>query len=278
MSTLNFPTNPSIGDTYTIGTNTWVWTGSAWIKYNPLTVTTSTVSTSTNTGAVVVAGGIGVGGAINVGSTSTILGAIILTTATVLPGTDIQIVEAPDGTITINNTSTLQTVTDRGATTTNIVYITNTTESTSTNTGALIVDGGIASKKDVHVAGTVHAEHLKIQDAIIDSTYVSTNTTATIVIDRYPTEVYRSAKYLVQIDEGVGPGAEFQVIEILLLVTNDNEVYTTNYGLITSNGELGEFSSAVDDDNPLDPYLELYFTPYQETEKTITVLRTAVTK
>jgi hypothetical protein len=30
MSTLNFPTSPSLNDTYTFGTKTWVWNGAAW--------------------------------------------------------------------------------------------------------------------------------------------------------------------------------------------------------------------------------------------------------
>jgi hypothetical protein len=30
MSTLNFPTSPSVDDTYSFGTKTWIWNGSAW--------------------------------------------------------------------------------------------------------------------------------------------------------------------------------------------------------------------------------------------------------
>ena len=30
MSTLNFPTSPSLNDTYSFGTKTWVWNGAAW--------------------------------------------------------------------------------------------------------------------------------------------------------------------------------------------------------------------------------------------------------
>lgn len=30
MSTLNFPTSPSLNDTYSFGTKTWVWNGEAW--------------------------------------------------------------------------------------------------------------------------------------------------------------------------------------------------------------------------------------------------------
>jgi hypothetical protein len=80
MSQLNFPTNPSPGDTWTIGENTWVWNGAAWIKStssknivnvftvtNTLYVTSTTNSTSTTTGALQVTGGVGVGGSVYVG-------------------------------------------------------------------------------------------------------------------------------------------------------------------------------------------------------------------
>jgi hypothetical protein len=174
---------------------------------------------------------------------------------------------------------TLQTVTDAGSTTTNIVYFTNTTNSTSTTTGAILIDGGIGVRKDVTVGGTVKAEHLRIQDAIMDSSYTVTTGTSTVVIDQYPTNIYRSSKYLVQVEEDIGMSSEFQIIEILLLVTNTGTVYTTDYGLITSNGELGEFSADVDDiTNPSDPQLQLYFTPNTTSTKIITVCRTAVTR
>lgn len=276
---LNFPTNPSIGDRHTVGGTTWVWNGIAWAKFDPITISTSTVSTGTNTGAVVIDGGLGVGGGVNIGTTSTIGGNIILTTGTVVGTGSVTVVYNGDGTITINGgIGTLQTVTDAGNTTTNQVFFLNTTNSTSTDTGAVVISGGIGVGLDAHVGGTLHAEHLRIQDAVMDSTYVVTTSTATIVIDQYPVNIYRSSKYLVQIEEDLGISSEFQIIEILLLVTNDYTVLTTDYGLITSNGELGDFSADVDVTNPSDPYLKLYFTPYIANSKIITVCRTAVTK
>lgn len=276
---LNFPTSPSIGDTYTIGTKTWVWNGVAWEKYNPITVSTSTVSTSTSTGAVTIEGGVGINGGVNIESTSTIAGAYILTTATLLSSGDVTITDNGDGTLTISGSGTLQSVTDAGSTTTNIVYFTNTTNSTSTTTGAVIIDGGIGLRHDLVAGGTVQAEHLRIQDAVMDSSYTLSTGTSTVVIDQYQTNIYRSSKYLVQIEEDAGANSEFEIIEILLLVTNTGTVYTTDYGLITSNGELGEFSSEVDDyTNPSDPLLKLYFTPFTTSTKIITVCRTAVTK
>jgi hypothetical protein len=80
MSQLNFPTNPSPGQLHTIGENTWVWNGAAWIKQipiknivdvftvtNTLYVTSTTNSTSTITGALIVTGGVGIGQDVTVG-------------------------------------------------------------------------------------------------------------------------------------------------------------------------------------------------------------------
>jgi hypothetical protein len=282
MAVLNFPTNPTTGQFYSIGSNTWQWNGVAWIKYNPLTVTTSTQSTSTTTGALVVTGGIGVGGSVNIGQPSTIGGAYILTTATLINsftnGTDTTVTTTAAGQIKINDISTLQSVTNRGSITNNAISFTNSTASTSTTTGAVTITGGLGVEGDVYVGGTIVVEHIDIAEATMDSTYTEVNTGLATVIDQYPTNIYRSAKYLIQIDEGTGPTASFEVIELLLLVTNTGTVLATDYGLLTSDGELGAFSTMVDGSDPLNPLLKLYFTPNTASNKTITVLRTAVTK
>lgn len=275
---LNFPINPSPGDYHTVGDTTWVWNGYAWEKFDPITVSTSTISTSTNTGAIVIEGGIGVSGSVNIGTTSTINGSIIITTSSFISTGDVTVVHDGDGNIVISVIPTLQSVTDRGSSTTNSISILNTTNSTSTVTGAVLISGGIGVGLDAHVGGTLYAEHLRIQDAVMDSTYVTTGTTATVVIDQYPTNIYRSSKYLIQVEEDIGLTSEFQIIEILLLVTNDFTVLTTDYGLITSNGELGDFSADVDQTDPANPLLKLYFTAFAATDKVITVCRTAVTR
>lgn len=250
MSLLNFPTNPTLGQRHTIGDRTWEWNGVSWVIISPVKQT-GEQSTSTTTGAIVVDGGIGVGGSINVGTTSTIAGAEIITTAT------------------FQNFINLQTVTDAGNSTTNIVHLLNTTDSTSTNTGALIVDGGIS------VAKRVFCESVQIADAVMDSGKVVINTTATTVVDAYSMSDFRSSKYLIQIEEdSLAPGdpADFQFIEILLLVNNEGDVFATEYGVLSSNGEMGEFAADVQIDN----IVRLYFTPYYMSNKTLKILRTAM--
>jgi hypothetical protein len=125
-------------------------------------ITNTTSATSTATGALVVYGGVGIGGALYVKETSYINGAQILTTATIgsfgvttiTAGTD-TVVTTSTGAVLIYNTSTLQSVTDRGAATTNAVSITNTTTSISTTTGALQVRGGVGVGGSVYVGNRV---------------------------------------------------------------------------------------------------------------------------
>lgn len=373
MPLLNFPTSPNVNDTYTIGNITWIWNGSAWIKLTSSTstsivVNTVTNSTSTLTGSVVIEGGLGVSGSINAGTTSTIAGAEIITTATldqyvkqtsIFAGTDTA-VSTSTGNVLIWNTSTLQTVTDRGHTTTNQIVITNATSATGVGTGALIISGGVSIGQDLWLGGTIYsagipvittstlvdtfiagadikitsqpglttgtvsiiiantstlqtvttrgsstnqivyftnttnstssstgavvvsggigvsgrinAESVQIADAIMDSGLVLVNTTATIVVDSYSVDDYRSAKYLIQIQEGTGTTATFETIEILLMVDNQQTVYATEYAVLTSNGNLGDFAADVQGDD----MLRLYFTPYYASPMRLQIFRTTM--
>jgi hypothetical protein len=119
-----------------------------------------TQSSSTTTGAVTIVGGLGVGGAIYANSvysngslvvTESSIGALGVTA--LYAGTDTE-VSSSTGVVTIWNKSTLQTVTDRGFTTSNAISIINTTSSTSTTTGALTVAGGIG------VSGNIYARDI----------------------------------------------------------------------------------------------------------------------
>ena len=92
-----------------------------------VSITNTTPSSSTGTGALKVSGGLGVGGAVH---------------ATNFIG---------DGSGLTGLPLTLQEVTEGGASTNRVLSITNTTPSTSTGTGALRVSGGLG------VGGAVHA-------------------------------------------------------------------------------------------------------------------------
>jgi len=287
---LNFPPSPSIGQSYTVGSKTYSWSGAAWLvtstsqTLKSLTVTTSTNATSTNSGAVQVVGGIGIGGDLWIGGTIYAGNVPVLTTsslnASVFGGNDITITSTGTTSSTFlrfDNTSTLQTVTNRGFTTTNRVFISNTTESTTTNTGALVVSGGIG------VGKRVNCESLRIADSIFDSTLVTVSNTATTLIDSFLSTEFRSAKYFIQISSGGGAGhtlstATFQAVELILITDNVGTVYATEYGLVSTGGVsggavLGLFTADL---SVIDNTARLYFTPNAATNKTIKVLRTSM--
>lgn len=294
MSGFNFPPNPSPGDTWTVGTTTYVWNGSAWLvqsstrtsAFSTLTVydtiyagrvivtSTEEINTSTSiNGALQVYGGAWIDKSLYVGGVLYASGGQVLTTAsfqgTVQGGVDIQVVTSTgtDSTtiLTWNNISTLQSVTGRGATTTRQISFLNTSESVSTITGAIVVTGGIG------VGKRVTCESLRIADSVFDSTQTLVNTTDATQIDSYSTSSFRSAKYLVQIDDGTGANADFELRELLLVRDNQDRVFATEYGVVTSGGRLGEFAAESTAGNVV-----LYFTAFNTSSKIIKVLRTGM--
>lgn len=148
---------------------------------NRIVVNNLTPSNNYTTGALVVSGGVGIGGALYVNNKSYIANAEIITTATVdqfavtllVAGTDTA-VSTSHGIVSVWNTSTLQTVTDRGNTTTNIIYFANTSNSTGTTTGGIVVDGGVGIAKDVYIGGTLFYSN----QLFLASTTNSTSTTS----------------------------------------------------------------------------------------------------
>ena len=114
MSVLNFPLNPTVGQVYKVGVVSWKWNGFAWMRMPP-----TTQSTSTNSGALVVAGGAGVAGDVYVGGTVYSGGDKVLTTATF-----IDLISTSS--FVVNSTATLQIVSDHGSTTTNVITFANT--------------------------------------------------------------------------------------------------------------------------------------------------------
>jgi hypothetical protein len=116
------------------------------------------------TGAVfVVDGDGGFGGNLYIQGDFYASGKAVLTTSTLggslNQGDDITITtNTATGEITWNNVSTLQSVTNRGNTTTNQILFLNTSNSTSTTTGAITVVGGVGVAKDVYVGQAVYAQ------------------------------------------------------------------------------------------------------------------------
>ena len=151
-----------------------------------ISISNLTASNNYTTGALVVAGGVGIGGSLYVNNKSYIANAEIITTATVdqfavttlIAGTDTA-VSTSHGIVSVWNTSTLQTVSDRGNTTTNIIHFANTTNSTTATNGSIVVDGGVGIAKDVYIGGTLFYSNQLYLASLVNST--STTTGALVV-------------------------------------------------------------------------------------------------
>jgi hypothetical protein len=135
-------------------------------------VTSTLTSTSEITGALTVAGGAGIVRDLWVGGNIYSNGSQVLTSSgglgyvsSILAGTDTAISTAT-GSVTIWNTSTLQSITNRGAVTSNAVSITNTTSSINTTTGALQVAGGVG------IVGSLQGSSASFTGVVTATTFV----------------------------------------------------------------------------------------------------------
>ena len=119
---------------------------------------------STNSGALIVAGGAGIGLDMWVGGTIYSQGSPVVTAAalgtpisSIVGGTDTSVVI--NGTIaTVYSTATLASIVTRsGGTIASTIHITSQGQSTGTSTGALIVDGSIGVAGGMNVGGIINA-------------------------------------------------------------------------------------------------------------------------
>jgi hypothetical protein len=297
MADLNFPQNPNVGDTYTLGNRTWIWNGYGWqikssvtsfdpftanrvivttstnstgtdsgglivyggagigldlyvggdiIGYHNLTVTNvakilgTTSATNTTTGALTVEGGVGVGGAIYASSIFD-QGSRVVTLQTLgnygvtalFAGTDTA-VSSSTGQVTVWNTSTLQTVTDRGNSTTNTIYINNLTDSVSSNTGALQVTGGVGIGGNIYVKNTATVEHLIVGDGYIRDLRVNTFVVNAIFTSTSNVNSTGTASGAIVVAGGVGIGQDVYVGGLVNANSVTSNILTVGSGTIAT--------------------------------------------
>jgi hypothetical protein len=140
------------------------------------------------------------------------------------------------------------------------------------STGNLLVgpqtDNGVDK---LQVLGSV-----RFGDGQLFTRSTSINNTSTTVIDSFPAANYRTAKLLIQIADGVGINAKFHVVEIVVLVDNNGNVYKSEYGIITTGGTVGEFD--VDYNISGNGLVRLLFTADETSAKQVKVVRTSISR
>ena len=247
-STINFA---GAGTAITIGTTT----GFTEIK-NATTLTNTLVASSTNSGALQVRGGTGIGGNLYVGG-YTVLNAL---TATITTSTTLNVL----GTAAVAG----------------VLSVTEGSNANAINNGAVRVTGGVGISRDVVVGGLITSGVTQSSTTGTSvSGFYSNNTllasftsniitgTAQVSLDAFSSVVYRSARYFIQIVDG----SNVQISEISLF-HDGVKAYLSEYGISTNNGQLGAFDATWDSSN-----VTVKFTPVNATAMTIKMTRTTIT-
>jgi hypothetical protein len=171
----------------------------------------SAQSTSTTTGALIVTGGAGIGGDLNVN------GLAKLNTLYTADGAGIS------GNLAVTGTAVISGITT----------VTNTTSATDQNTGALVVKGGVG------ISGDIYASNLYSNGILVGSTPSQFNTTVTFTTTTNSTSTSTGA---IIVKGGVGIAQD-------LWLGGDLNVYGTIYmkgvGLDTISGSTGTFDFLI---------------------------------
>ena len=149
---MSFPVSPVNGQYAVVNNVNYVFSASnnAW-RRSPGTITSINISgttsaTSTTTGALIVAGGAGIGGSMYVGGGLSVTGIITLTNTTVSASTT-------TGALTVTGGAGIGGNLNIGGT----LNVANATSATSTQTGALTVTGGAGIGSNLYVGGSIYA-------------------------------------------------------------------------------------------------------------------------
>lgn len=120
------------------------------------TIFSTTNSTSPTNGALVVNGGVGIGGNINVGGTGTFAGPVIITNTTPSTNCTSGAVTVAGGVGIVGNLTVCGTINSIGGLTGPII-LSNTGVSNSCTNGALVLGGGAGIGGNLNVCGTITA-------------------------------------------------------------------------------------------------------------------------
>jgi hypothetical protein len=84
-------------------------------------------------------------------------------------------------------------------------------------------------------SGSLTAGSVTLTDALIGTATTSVSTTSATVVDTWSATTYSTAKYIVQMKNG----NDIEVLEVLVTVDANNNVYLTEYADVISNAQIG---------------------------------------
>jgi hypothetical protein len=131
------------------------------------------------------------------------------------------------------STSNVLTISNAGVTS-----ITGTadqiTASASTGAVTLSLPQSIATTSSPSFTGLTVGS-VTLTDALLGTATTSVTTTSATVVDTWAAATYKSAKYVVQMRNG----NDIEVLEVLVTVDGNNNVYLTEYADVQSNAQIG---------------------------------------
>lgn len=247
-------------------------------KTGSIRLVDSTVSSNTVSGALIVSGGAGIGGNLNVGGNLFSAGSVVVTTATlasygvtsITAGTDTA-VSSSTGFVVVWNTSNLQTITDRGNSTTNSVVVNNTlTVAKAINAGSLAVTNNAIFHNGLTAETTsTFNKTVVVGSSALETSVTNINTADPTSIDSFDATLYRSARCVVQISDITN--GFYQLVEVVLMHDDYGQVYKSEYGIINTGIVLGEFTTDL-----IGTTVNLYFTAYNASNMTSNVVKTLI--
>jgi hypothetical protein len=178
--------------------------------FNQIVVDATTVSSSAATGCVVLAGGLGIGGALNV--TGTITGGAIVYAST-STGT-LDVTDSPGLTMTVQSTE----------------------QATSTITGCATFDGGVGIAKNLHVGGTLVAGAITYASTSTGTMEVTDSPGLTLTVDSTEDSTSKTTGCATFIG-GIGVGKS--IYGASLNTTDTTQSTSTTTGSIISGGGVG---------------------------------------
>jgi hypothetical protein len=124
----------------------------------------------------------------------------------------------------------------------------------NTSSWSIATSGGIAAEKNITAGGVVSAGDAATNGndtGVVNAFYAVNNMQAVrtiksvggatpVAIDSWSSTLYTSAKYMVQVVDG----SDIHTEELMVIQDGTN-VYISEYGIITSNVELGAFSGTI---------------------------------
>jgi hypothetical protein len=174
------------------------------------------------------------------------------TTLTVTDPTGDRTITFPDATGTVALTSDITVSASSTNTFTNksIALGTNTVSGTLAEFNTAVTDADFVSLAGTETLtnktltspilttpdiGAATATSITLSDALMGSATTSLSTTSATVVDSWSASTYSSAKYIVQMKNG----NDIEVLEVLVTVNGENNVYLTEYADVQSNTQIG---------------------------------------